>query len=66
MPHHHSGAHVHEHERGTHWSKKPHVRWAAVAIVALMIAAMLVYVLSVDDSLAPGQPPQQRTPAAAP
>jgi membrane-anchored protein YejM (alkaline phosphatase superfamily) len=64
MPHHHSGAHVHEHERQTHWTRKPHVKWTAIAIVALMIASMLIYVFSVDDSLVPGQPEQQRIPAA--
>lgn len=63
MSHHHDRAHEHSHGQ-VHWSKKPHVKWTALVVVGLMLAAMAMYVFSVDDSLAPGQAPEQRVPAA--
>ena len=43
---------------------KPHVKWSVIAVVALMLLAMLIYVLTDDESLQPGAPAQQPAPAA--
>ncbi len=45
---------------------KPHVKWTVIAVVALMLLAMLIYVLTDDESLQPGEAPQQPVPATAP
>jgi hypothetical protein len=53
----------HKHE---HVSKRLlHKDWRVWTALALMLAAMLVYVLSDDESLQLGGPPQQPMPAAA-
>ena len=59
----HRSAHPHE---GAGRGSRPHVKWITIVGVVLMLVAILVYVLSLDEALVPGQAPQQRVPAAAP
>jgi ABC-type nickel/cobalt efflux system permease component RcnA len=65
MTHHdhkHSDHHGHDHRpparRGLHKD------WRAWLVVGLMLIAMAVYVLTMDESIVPGEPPGQRMPAA--
>lgn len=72
MTHHHNhDAHHHEHHH--HDEKKsslPRHTWKWVAVVILMLAAMLIYVLSMDEALQPelpeGSPPISQPMPAAP
>ena len=64
----HASTHDHNHEHGHHhgpaW-KRLHRDWRVWVMVALMLAAMFMYVLSDDESLQPGGgPPQAPMPAA--
>jgi hypothetical protein len=57
--------HPHSHQHGPAW-KRLHRDWRAWAVVILMLAAMLMYVLSDNESLQPGGGPTNRPmPAAA-
>ena len=56
--------HNHGHHHGPAW-KRLHRDWRLWVVVGLMLAAMLVYVLSDDESLRPGGPPGKPAPAAA-
>jgi hypothetical protein len=38
--------------------------WRMWTVVALMLAAMAVYILSLDNEVAPGEPGQPELPAA--
>jgi hypothetical protein len=71
MSHAHKHDHDHQHDHGGH--NHPHTpkglhrdwrAWVALVAVALMIAAMLMYVFSDDESLQPGGGQQQPVPAA--
>jgi hypothetical protein len=54
------------HEHGHKPRRRLHRDWRAWVVVALMLAAMLAYVLSDNESLQlGGGPPQQPVPAAA-
>lgn len=64
----HASAHEHKHEHGHQhgpaW-KHLHRDWRLWVAIALMLAAMFMYVLSNDESLQPGGgPPQTPMPAA--
>ncbi len=71
MSKHEHDKHHADHGRGAHAGPEHrsadaalHKDWRAWAVVLLMLAAMAVYVLSEDESLAPGEPPQAEVPAA--
>ena len=66
------GPHHGANEQNKPSRKKWHRDWRVVAVAILMLAAMLIYVLTMDDSMWPGrrsikkdQPPQP-VPAALP
>jgi hypothetical protein len=64
--HHHGHGH-HDHGHEHHHSGKSkglHKDWRAWLVVGLMLAAMLLYVLTLDESLQPGAPPGPEVPAA--
>jgi hypothetical protein len=46
------------------WWKRAHKDWRVWAAVALMVVAMIVYVMTMDEALQPGGPVQQPIPAA--
>lgn len=57
------------HGHKNHPTRPPGIRKHTVLIgigVVLMIAAMVIYVMSQDEALQPGQPVQNSTPAIAP
>jgi hypothetical protein len=56
--------HHHEHRHGPFW-KRLHRDWRVWVALVLMLAAMLAYVLSDDESLQPGGGIKQPMPAAA-
>jgi ABC-type nickel/cobalt efflux system permease component RcnA len=62
--------HPDDHHHGHHHTSKRrplHKDWRAWLVVGLMLAAMAMYVLSVDESIQPGDPQAgERMPAAAP
>jgi hypothetical protein len=41
-----------------------HKDWRTWAVVLLMVGAMAIYVLTLDDSMVPGRHPAPPTPAA--
>ena len=49
-----AGSHGHGHQKHPSAGWKPHRDWRVWA-VALMLLAMVVYVLTMDESLAPGE-----------
>ncbi len=55
----------HEHEHAHVSRHRLHKDWRVWTAVALMLAGMAAYVLSDDESLTVGGPPQQPMPAAA-
>jgi hypothetical protein len=66
--------HPHGHKHGHHGHGEPqhqktnkglHKDWRSWLVVGLMLAAMLAYVLTMDESLQPGQPPGESMPADA-
>jgi hypothetical protein len=64
---HHDHDHPH-HGHDPHHGRKSkglHKDWRTWLVVGLMLAAMLIYVLTLDESLQPGVPPAERMPAAA-
>jgi hypothetical protein len=61
--HGHDHDHGHQHQRGK--STGLHKDWRAWLVVGLMLAAMLIYVFTMDESVEPGQPQGERMPAAA-
>lgn len=60
-------SHEHNHHK-THAATKTawHQDWRTWTVVLLMLAAMAVYVFSVDESLGPAATPDQTEEAAAP
>jgi hypothetical protein len=56
------------HRKETHHAPKAawHKDWRTWTVVALMLAAMAVYVFSVDESVGPAATPDQTEEAAAP
>ena len=64
----HSSTSKHKHDHGAKHSaawKRAHRNWRVWVVVGLMVAAMLMYVLTDDESLQPGAPPGEPMPAAA-
>ncbi len=59
--------HQHEHHGHQHHKRKGiHKDWRAWFVVVLMLAAMVIYVLTQDESIRPGSAaPGQPMPAAA-
>jgi hypothetical protein len=51
----HHDKHDHQHHDGKPKSNK---NWIVVAAVILMLGAMLIYVLSDDEAIQPGGPPE--------
>jgi hypothetical protein len=69
MPQHHEHEHhtSHNHDHDHHHAHKRkglHKDWRAWLVVGLMLAAMLAYVLSDNESLQPGGGVKQPMPAA--
>ena len=63
---HHSKHHGHEHEHHHHKRKGFHKDWRAWLVVGLMLGAMVIYVLTMDESIRPGSTKQSEPmPAAA-
>jgi len=61
--------HQHKHHDHDHQHKKPkglHTDWRLWLVVVLMLAAMVIYVLSDDESIQPGQPNASPPVPAAP
>ena len=60
--HHHSPS-----EHHSHHAAKPgiHRDWRLWAVVLMMLAAMAIYIASVDEAVAPGVKPGPEVPAAA-
>jgi hypothetical protein len=59
--HDHHGHHNHQHPP----KRKLHQDWRAWLVVGLMLAAMAMYVFSLDESIVPGDPKAgERMPAA--
>lgn len=64
----HHGHEHHEHGHDHHQAHRPkalHKDWRAWVAVGLMLAAMLAYVLTMDESLQPGALPEPTMPADA-
>jgi hypothetical protein len=59
----HSAGEHHEHYDKTA-ARQWHKSWLTWTVVGLMLAAMAVYVLSLDNEIVPGEPVQPRVPAA--
>jgi hypothetical protein len=60
----HHGHHDHSHPQHKQGGGL-HKDWRAWTVVVLMLAAMAAYILSVDESVEPGEPDQAQVPAAA-
>ena len=60
---HHGHGQVEHHNRK---SRGLHKDWRAWLVVGLMLAAMVAYVFSMDESLQPGAGPGEPMPADAP
>ena len=60
----HHGHHDHSHPQHKQGGGL-HKDWRAWTVVILMLAAMAGYILSVDESIEPGEPDQAQVPAAA-
>jgi hypothetical protein len=43
---------------------KPHVKWILIVAVALMLVAITVYTLTMNEAVVPGRPLKQPIPAA--
>jgi hypothetical protein len=59
--HEHSGTHQHSHKPQ---SRAPHKDWRAWVVVGLMLAAMVAYILSDNESIEPDGEIQESVPAA--
>lgn len=61
----HPKKHKTQHNHGSHARKTPpHKDWRAWVVVGLMLAAMVAYIFSMDESIEPGEVEQPRVPAA--
>ena len=66
MSHQHSHKGLEEHQHGAHCQhgpKKLHRDWRMWAIVGLMLVAMAIYLLTLDERIAPGTTPAGNPPA---
>jgi hypothetical protein len=63
-PHHGHGHNEHGHNEHSRKEWRWHRDWRTWVVVILMLAAMVGYVLSDNESLQPGKPQQQEMPAA--
>lgn len=61
----HDDHHQHKHHSGRK-NKPIHQHWLTWVVVGLMLAAMMIYVFSDDESLQPGVPAGQGMPLDAP
>jgi hypothetical protein len=71
MTHHHNhDGHHHDHHHDEKKSSLPKHTWKFVAVVILMLAAMLIYVLTMNEAIQPdlpaGSPPISEPMPAAP
>ena len=55
--------HDHSHTPPRHWAKRH--AWKFALVVLLALAAMLAYVMSMDESIVPGGAGQKPAPAAS-
>jgi hypothetical protein len=55
---------MHETEKQKRKDRALHKDWRTWAVVLLMVGAMAIYVLTLDDSMVPGRHPPAPTPAA--
>lgn len=67
----HGHKHAHESKAGEHSRPKIdlsglHKDWRTWLVIALMLAAIGTYVLTLDEAIQPGSAPQSGFPAAAP
>jgi hypothetical protein len=62
----HSKHHGHQHEQHHQKRKGFHKDWRAWLVVGLMLAAMLIYVFTKDESIRPGSNTQGPVVPAAP
>jgi hypothetical protein len=70
MPVMHTHHHTHKQGDEKHWINKflqpgLHKDWRTWVVIALMLAAIGIYVATLDDSVQSGNVPQQGVPAAA-
>ncbi len=59
----HHDEHKHEHHAAAR-KQPPHKDWRLWVIVGLMLAAMIGYIMSMDESVEPGGAEEPRVPAA--
>ncbi len=52
--HHHGGNHGHEHHHSNQRKRGIHKDWRAWVVVLLMLAALVGYVMTMDESIVPG------------
>jgi hypothetical protein len=64
--HDHGKHHGHEHQHHAHQKSALAKNWVIWVAVALMLGAMLMYVLSDDESIQPGGPQGEGLPSDAP
>jgi hypothetical protein len=60
----HRRQHPHEHAPRPSWWRTAHRDWRTWVAVALMLAGMAAYILSLDESLRPGGAAQPPVPIA--
>jgi len=61
MSHHHH-QHSDSHSQTERW--KPHKDWRVILAAVVMLIAMIIYVLSLDERLFPGDPGSRQPPAS--
>jgi hypothetical protein len=66
MSHEHSNADHKHHNHQTHPKRPLHQDWRLWTVVVVMLVAMAVYVMTMDEAVAPGVKPGAQVPAAAP
>ncbi len=64
--HDHDKQHHHGHHNPGHKQRSIHKDWRAWAVVGLMLAGMLIYVLSDNESIQPGSESGQGMPIDSP
>ncbi len=56
--HKHSTHHDHQEHGHSHRRRGPHKDWRVVTAVVLMLGAMVIYLMTMDESEVPGEPVQ--------
>ena len=61
----HNAGHHHDHDHEGHAHKQPpHKDWRLWVVVGLMLAAMIGYIMSMDEAIEPGGVEEPQVPAA--